>query len=136
MRLNALAEWVFNFIVLVFATSTIAQPFVIPSASMESTLMTGDHVLVDKLAYAPADALSAHLLPYEQIQRGDIIVFRYPVDERQNYIKRVIGLPGDRIHIENGTVWRNGIRLDEKYVQENSIGGRNRCWNRAFMTES
>ncbi len=117
MRLITLAEWVFNFIVLVFATSTIAQPFVIPSGSMESTLMTGDHVLVDKLAYAPADPLSAHLLPYEQIQRGDIIVFRYPVDERQNYIKRVIGMPGDRLHIENGTVWRNGIRLDEKYVQ-------------------
>jgi signal peptidase I len=117
MRPNTLAEWVFNFIVLVFATSTIAQPFVIPSASMESTLMAGDHVIVDKLAYAPPDSLSSHLLPYEQIQRGDIIVFRYPVNERENYIKRVIGIPGDRIRLENGTVWRNGLRLDEKYVQ-------------------
>jgi signal peptidase I len=117
MRANSVAEWVFNFIVLIFATSTIAQPFVIPSASMESTLMTGDHVIVDKLAYAPSNSWSARLLPYEQIQRGDIIVFRYPVDERQNYIKRVIGLPGDRLRLENGAVWRNGVPLDEKYVQ-------------------
>ena len=117
MRANSVAEWVFNFIVLIFATSTIAQPFVIPSASMESTLMTGDHFIVDKLAYAPSNSWSARLLPYEQIQRGDIIVFRYPVDERQNYIKRVIGLPGDRLRLENGAVWRNGVPLDEKYVQ-------------------
>jgi signal peptidase I len=117
MRLHTFAEWIFNFIVLVFATSTIAQPFVIPSSSMESTMMTGDHVIVDKLAYAPPGTWSSHLLPYEPIERGDIVVFRYPVDERQNYIKRVIGIPGDRIRIENGTVWRNGVRLNEKYVQ-------------------
>lgn len=117
MRSNSLAEWIFNFIVLIFATSTIAQPFVIPSSSMESTMMAGDHVLVDKLAYAPADSSSAHLLPYEPIRRGDIVVFRYPVDENQNYIKRIVGIPGDRIHLENGTVWRNGVALKENYVQ-------------------
>jgi signal peptidase I len=117
MRAKAIAEWVFNFVVLIFATSTIAQPFVIPSGSMESTLMTGDHVIVDKLAYSPADAWSSRLLPYEPVQRGDIVVFRYPVDERQNYIKRVIGIPGDRIRIQDGTVWRNGFSLEEKYVQ-------------------
>jgi signal peptidase I len=117
MRSNALAEWVFNFIVLIFATTSIAQPFVIPSGSMESTLMTGDHVLVDKLAYAPADALTRHLLPYEPIQRGDIVVFRYPVDERQTFVKRVIALPGDRVRLENKEVWRNGLKLQEKYVQ-------------------
>jgi signal peptidase I len=117
MRPSALAEWAFNLIVLVFATSTIAQPFVIPSGSMESTLMTGDHVIVDKLAYAPSDGVSSHLLPYEPMKRGDIVVFRYPVDERQNYIKRAMGFPGDHIRLQNGIVWRNGIRLDEKYVQ-------------------
>jgi signal peptidase I len=117
MKRNAIAEWAFNIVVLIFATSTIAQPFVIPSGSMESTLMTGDHVIVDKLAYAPPDAWSAHLLPYENVQRGDIIVFRYPVDERQNYVKRVVGLPGDHLRMRDGTLWRNGVRLDEKYVQ-------------------
>lgn len=117
MRSNAITEWVFNFLILIFATGSIAQPFVIPSASMESTLMTGDHVLVDKLAYAPSGSLSRNLLPYEGIQRADIVVFRYPVDERQMYVKRVIGLPGDRIHVENGRVWRNGSELKERYVQ-------------------
>lgn len=117
MRRNALCDWTLNFIVLIFATSTIAQPFVIPSGSMESTLMTGDHVLVDKLAYAPAGAISHFLLPYEAIERGSIVVFRYPVDERQMYVKRVIGMPGDRIRLEHGRVWRNGVLLDEKYVQ-------------------
>ena len=117
MRSNALAEWVFNFIVLIFATTSIAQPFVIPSGSMESTLMTGDHVLVDKMAYAPADSFSRRLLPYERIERGDMVVFRYPVDERQTFVKRVIGVPGDHIRMENKDVWRNGVKLQENYVQ-------------------
>ncbi len=117
MRLSALAEWVFNFVVLIFATTSIAQPFVIPSGSMESTLMTGDHVLVDKLAYAPADPVSRNLLPYQPIRRGDIVVFRYPVDERQNFVKRVIGIPGDHIRLDQKEVWRNGVKLHENYVQ-------------------
>lgn len=114
---KSIFEWAFNFIVMIFATSTIAQPFVIPSASMESTLMTGDHVLVDKLAYAPATRWSSHLLPYEPIQDGDIAVFRYPVEPKQNFVKRVMGAPGDRIHLDHGAVWRNGAKLDEKYTQ-------------------
>ncbi len=80
---SEIADWVFNAIVLLFATSTIAQPFVIPTASMESTLMTGDHVIVDKLAYAPPGALSSRILPYSEVKRGDIIVFRWPVDISQ-----------------------------------------------------
>ena len=114
---NTLAEWIFNFVVLIFATSTIAQPFVIPSASMESTLMTGDHVLVDKLAYAPAGGWSQRLLPYEPVRHGDIVVFRYPVDIKQTFVKRVIGVPGDRIHLENREVYRNGVKIEERYVQ-------------------
>lgn len=117
MRANALAEWVFNILILLFATSTIAQPFVIPSASMESTLMTGDHVLVDKLAYAPPGDFTKHLLPYEPVRRGDIIVFRYPVDPHQNFVKRVVGLPGDRIHFNNRKLYRNGQLVSETYTQ-------------------
>jgi signal peptidase I len=114
---NSLAEWVFNVVVLVFATSTIAQPFVIPSGSMESTLMTGDHVIVDKLAYSPSDSVMKHILPYEDIQRGDVIVFRYPPDIRQNYVKRIVGMPGDRIALHNKRLYRNRQAVDEPYVQ-------------------
>jgi signal peptidase I len=114
---NSLSEWIFNIVVLIFATSSVAQPFIIPSGSMESTLMTGDHVIVDKLAYSPPDAVTRHLLPYQDVKRGDIIVFRYPLDLRQNYVKRVVGMPGDRIRIADKQVYRNGVAIDEPYVQ-------------------
>jgi signal peptidase I len=114
---STIADWAFNITVMLFATSTIAQPFVIPTGSMESTLMTGDHLIVDKLAYSPHDSLTGRLLPYSDVKRGDIIVFRWPVDLAQTYVKRVIGLPGDRIRIEDKVVYRNGIKLIEPYVQ-------------------
>src|ERR1700733_3034496 len=116
-RRSELADWIFNITVFVFATSTIAQPFVIPTASMESTLMTGDHLIVDKLVYSPHNTVDGHLLPYSEVKRGDIIVFRWPVDITQNYVKRVIGVPGDRIRIDGKDVYRNGIKLIEAYVQ-------------------
>ena len=112
-----LADWSAQIAVLLFVTSTIAQPFVIPSGSMEGTLMTGDHVIVDKLVYSPPGSLTGKLLPYRAVERGDIIVFRYPLDMRENYVKRVIGVPGDRIHLENGAVVRNGEKLDEPYIR-------------------
>src|SRR5882757_8221625 len=95
---NGIAEWAVTIVLLLFGTTTLAQAFVIPTPSMEETLLVGDHVLVDKLAYAPAGAISRHLLPYSDVHRGDIIVFRYPLDIKQNYVKRAMGLPGDRIH--------------------------------------
>jgi signal peptidase I len=82
---------------------------------MEDNLLVGDHLLVDKLAYAPPGPISKYLLPYEDIQRGDIVVFRYPVDIKQTFVKRVIGIPGDRIRIENKQVIRNGERITEPY---------------------
>src|SRR5579864_376784 len=112
---RGVAEWTFNFIILVFATGAIAQPFVIPSSSMEDNLLVGDHLIVDRLAYAPPGPLSKHILPYEPVKRGDIIVFRYPVNIKEDYVKRVIGIPGDRIHIVDKQVYLNGKKLDEPY---------------------
>src|SRR5271165_3629224 len=114
---STLADWAFSITVFLFATSTIAQPFVIPTASMECTLMTGDHLLVDKLAYAPHGSLAGRALPYADVKRGDIIVFRWPVDISQTYVKRVVGVPGDRIRLEDKEVFRNGHKLLEPYVQ-------------------
>ena len=111
-----IAEWAVTFVLLLFGTTTLAQAFVIPSGSMEDTLLVGDHLLVDKLAYAPHDSATAHLLPYSDVARGDIIVFRYPIDIRQTFVKRVIGVPGDRIHLENRRVFLNGHPLDEPYA--------------------
>lgn len=112
---GTIAEWTVTVLLLLFGTTTLVQAFVIPTGSMENNLLVGDHLLVDKLAYAPAGPISKYLLPYQEIKHGDIIVFRYPVDIRQTFVKRVIGIPGDRIKILNRQVIRNGSPIDEPY---------------------
>lgn len=112
---NALAEWTVTLLLLLFGTTTLVQAFVIPTGSMEDNLLIGDHLLVDKLAYSPPGPISKYLLPYTPVQRGDIIVFRYPVDIKQTFVKRVIALPGDRLRIEAKTVYLNGQPLREPY---------------------
>ncbi len=112
---GAIAEWTITILLLLFLTTTLVQAFVIPTGSMEDTLLIGDHLLVDKLAYAPSGPVSRLFLPYSEVKRGDIIVFRYPVDIRQTFVKRCIGVPGDRIRIINKQVYLNGVRLDEPY---------------------
>jgi len=112
---HSLAEWAIMILVLLFGTTTIAQPYVIPTASMHNTLLTGDHLIVDKLAYSPTDSFSKHILPYEDVHRGDIIVFVHPT-LNVNYVKRCIGLPGDRIKLVNKQVFINGKPLNEPYV--------------------
>jgi signal peptidase I len=113
---NSIAEWAVTILLLLFGTTTLVQAFVIPSGSMEDTLLIGDHLLVDKLAYAPSGSLSKYILPYEQPKHGDIIVFRFPVDISQTFVKRVIGVPGDRLKMVNRVVYRNGVQLNEPYV--------------------
>jgi signal peptidase I len=113
---NGIAEWTVTILLLLFGTTTLVQAFVIPTGSMEDTLLIGDHLLVDKLAYAPEGTISKHLLPYEQPKHGDIIVFRYPGDISQTFVKRVIGVPGDHLKMVNRTLYRNGIQLNEPYV--------------------
>jgi signal peptidase I len=110
-------EWSLNILILLFGTTTLVQAFIVPTGSMESTVLIGDHLLVDKLSYAPADPITKHLLPYTEPKRGDVIVFRYPMDIRQNFVKRVIGVPGDHIHIVDKVVYVNGKGLTEPYTQ-------------------
>jgi signal peptidase I len=112
---GVIAEWTVTIVLLLFGTTTLVQAFVIPTGSMEDTLLIGDHLLVDKLAYAPPGPITRHLLPYEDVHRGDIIVFRYPMDIRQTFVKRVIGVPGDHLHLVNKRVFLNGHPLDEPY---------------------
>ena len=111
-----IAEWTVTIILLLFGTTTLVQAFVIPTGSMEDTLLVGDHLLVDKLAFAPGGSITASLLPYSEVHRGDIIVFRYPIDIKQTFVKRVMGVPGDRIRLENKKVFLNGHLLNEPYV--------------------
>ncbi len=116
------AEWTITLLLVFFGTTTLVQAYVIPTGSMEGNLLIGDHMLVDRLAYSDPGIIGQHLLPYRSVRRGDIIAFRYPLDPAQAYVKRVMGIPGDRLHLENGQVIRNGRRLIEPYTQHIATG--------------
>lgn len=103
-------------VIAIFVITFIVQAFQIPSGSMENTLLVGDYLLVNKLCYGGVGA-GDYLMPYQRITRGDIIVFHYPVDPQQHFVKRVIGLPGDRLRMMNKKVFINGKPLDEPYVR-------------------
>lgn len=111
-----IAEWAVTIILLLFAWSTLLQAFVVPTGSMEDTVLIGDHMIVDKLSYAPAGPISRYLLPYTEVKRGDIIVFKWPPNVKETYVKRAIGIPGDRIRIVKQEVWLNGKQVTEPYV--------------------
>lgn len=102
-------------VVALFILTFIVQPFRIPSESMERTLLVGDFLLVNKTVFAPA-GLWGWLLPYQEIQRGDVVVFHFPPHPPEHVVKRVIGVPGDHVHLENGLAWVNGKPLDEPYA--------------------
>ncbi len=109
-------QWLASVIVIAaFVMTFIVQAFVIPSESMENTLLIGDYLLVDKIDYANGSVFSP-LLPYTKVKRGDIVVFHYPVHPQQHFVKRVIGVPGDRIHLRNKQVFVNGQPLTEPYT--------------------
>jgi len=114
--ISSLQSLVGTVVIAIFVITFIVQAFQIPSESMENTLLVGDYLLVNKLCYGgpgPGD----HVMPYQKIKRGDVIVFHYPVDPQQHFVKRVIGLPGDRLRMLNKTVFINGKPLTEPYVR-------------------
>jgi signal peptidase I len=111
---EALASLLQTVVVALFLLTFLLQPYLIPSESMEHTLLVGDFLLVNKQVYAPSDRLSRWLLPYRDVVRGDIVVFHHP--QPPFLVKRVVGLPGDRLRIEDGRVLVNGVTQDEPYA--------------------
>lgn len=110
-------------ILALFGTSFIVQAFKIPSASMEGTLLIGDHLLVNKFIFGGRGAWYEKVLPYRPLERGDIIVFKYPYQDHQHFVKRVIGLPGDHIKLVDQQVYINGKPLQEPYaVHDAGVG--------------
>jgi len=104
-------------ILALFVRTFVLQAFKIPTGSMENNLLIGDHLLVNKFVFAPSDsAIERALLPIGTIRRGDVLVFKYPVEPDRDFIKRVIGLPGETLELKEKKIYINGKPLDEPYV--------------------
>ena len=103
-------------ILALFGTTFIVQAFKIPSQSMEPTLLVGDHLLVNKFVFGGRGHWYDLVLPYRAIHRGDVIVFKFPFQDHPHYVKRVIGVPGDRVKIVDQQVYVNGQKLTEPYA--------------------
>jgi len=99
-----------------FIRAFVVQAFKIPSGSMEPTLLIGDHILVNKFIYGiKVPLINKTIIPISAPERGDIIVFIYPLDRKKDFIKRVIGLPGDKIRVTNDQIYINGKRYEDPY---------------------
>jgi len=111
---EAFASLLQTVVVALFLLTFLLEPYLIPSESMEHTLLVGDFLLVNKQIYAKADWLSKHILPYRPVEREDIVVFHHP--HPPFLVKRVVGVPGDRLRIEDGRVSVNGVVQNEPYA--------------------
>jgi len=104
-------------ILALFIRTWVVQAFKIPTGSMENNLLVGDHLLVNKFVFGPTvSALEESFLPHTTVERGDIVVFKFPNDPQRDFIKRVIGLPGEQVEIRNKTVYIDETPLDEPYL--------------------
>lgn len=104
-------------ILALFVRTFVVQAFKIPTGSMENNLLIGDHLLVNKFVFGPSTSgVERAVLPMREIERGNIIVFKWPVEPNRDFIKRVIGLPGETVELRNKKVHINGAALDEPYV--------------------
>jgi signal peptidase I len=114
---------VITVILALFGTTFIVQAFKIPTPSMEDNLLVGDHLLVNKFVFGSRGSFLDRVLPFKDIKRGDVIVFKYPKDLTKHYVKRAIGLPGDRVKIVDKQVFVNDMPLVEPYKIHKSPPG-------------
>lgn len=124
VRHSSAREWYESLLVagvfVLFVRTFIVQTYQVPTGSMERTILVGDHFLVNKFAYAPHGPALAKLLPYREIRRGDIIIFKKPGDDINPgnvLVKRAVGLPGDTLEIHRGALLVNGVPADGPYVR-------------------
>jgi signal peptidase I len=104
-------------ILALFVRTFVVQAFKIPTGSMENNLLIGDHLLVNKFVYGPAPTgIERTILPIGTIKRGEVLVFKYPEQPDRDFIKRVIGLPGETLEVRQKKVYINGKPLDEPYT--------------------
>jgi signal peptidase I len=120
--LSFFGEWakilLVSIVLFGFIRTFFVEAFKIPSGSMERTLQVGDFLLVNKLVYGAEVPFTHKRLPrLREPKRGDVIVFEYPEDPTKNFVKRLVGVPGDTVQMRDGTLIRNGVTVQEKYVE-------------------
>ena len=104
-------------ILALFIRTFVFQAFKIPTGSMENNLLIGDHLIVNKMLYSPAPgSIESAITPIREVRRHDVVVFKFPDDPKRDFIKRVIGLPGERVRIDNKQVYVDDVPLDEPFV--------------------
>ncbi|AYO31316.1 MAG: signal peptidase [Thermoanaerobacteraceae bacterium] len=112
---NEIVEWIkaiaFALVLALAIRGYVFEPMIVPTGSMIHTIEIGDRILVNKFIYR-----------FEPLKRGDIVVFRFPDDPRQTFVKRLIGIGGDVIEIKNGTLYRNNVPVQEPYLKEPMVG--------------
>ena len=113
--LTAIQSLLLVVVVATFVVTFLVQPFRIPSESMDPTLRVGDFLLMNKQAFAPHGVFDV-LMPPAAVRRGDVAVFHYPVDPAMDFVKRVVALPGDRLHMRDGRLFVNGHAVSEPYA--------------------
>jgi signal peptidase I len=123
---DTIESLVVTVILAIFGTTFVLQAFKIPTGSMETTLLIGDHLIVNKFVFASHSSFPTWLLPYRDIRRGDIVVFKFPPSDDQaepgeHFVKRIIGVPGDRIRIFHRQVFVNGQALYEPFVHHTHL---------------
>jgi signal peptidase I len=128
MKKSVVREYLESFLIAVilalFVRTWVFQAFKIPSGSMEPNLLIGDHLIVNKMEFAPtASALERVLLPRGDVRRGDVIVFKYPADPERDFIKRVVGLPGERVELRERRVLINGQPIDDPHARYPDVPG-------------
>ena len=111
---------IISVILALFIRTWLVQPFKIPTGSMEQNLLVGDHLLVNKFVFGPSVlGIEKMLLPLGNVFRGDVVVFKYPNEPSRDFIKRVIGLPGETLEVRDKRVYINGEPLNEEYLKIN-----------------
>jgi signal peptidase I len=105
------------FLLFLFIRAFFVQAFKIPTGSMENTLLVGDFLLVNKLVYGPKIPLTDSRIPaIREPKRGDIVVFKYPLDKDLDFVKRCVALPGDTVEMKNKALFVNGEKIEEPYI--------------------
>jgi signal peptidase I len=109
-------------VMALFLMTFISQAVQVPTGSMQNNIHIGDHLFVNKFVFGEPTPVLKWILPQREIRRGDIIVFKYPLDANTSYVKRVVGLPGDKVHVHGGRLYINDLELPEIRVKVRLMG--------------